>query len=120
MRSLLIAFITILSFNVWAAGNGEVRQQRTEQQAWHEASGQWLSLDEFWARYANSRDGKNWPSSAIYPEYDDVNEGDTFLVQLKGSTCLMEFFHSRWRLANDVRRWDPAFNAYGACPFVFD
>lgn len=31
----------------------------------------------------------------------------------------MEFFHNRWRRANDVRRWDPLFNEHGGCPDVF-
>jgi len=32
----------------------------------------------------------------------------------------MEFIHERWRRANDVRRWDDAFNDYAGCPHVFD
>jgi hypothetical protein len=32
----------------------------------------------------------------------------------------MALFHSRWRRANDVRRWDPKFNDYAGCPEVFE
>jgi len=108
-----------------AAANGEVRQSiELGMQAWHEQSQQWLSLEGFWDNYANNQTSvhkkKYWPASANYPKYEALNEGDTFLVQLKDSSCLMQFHHSRWRRANDVRRWDDAFNAYGACPFVFE
>lgn len=119
--ALISATALLTSFQSVAAANGEVRQS-TEQgmQAWHEQSQQWLTLEAFWDNYANQRPQKNWPSAATYPKYEDLNEGDTFLVQLRESSCLMEFYHSRWRRANDVRRWDDAFNAYGACPFVFE
>lgn len=125
MRSIIVAMALLISSQSWAVSHGEVRQSvELGMQAWHEQSQQWLSLENFWDDYTNNRAKnsplKNWPTSASYPKYEDVNEGDTFLVQLKDSTCLMQFHHSRWRRANDVRRWDDAFNAYGACPFVFE
>ena len=129
MRSLLTTIITLsistaallVSIQSAAATNGEVRQSvGLGMQAWHSQSEQWLTLEAFWDDYANKHQHKHWPSSVTYPKYEELNEGDTFLVQLKDSSCLMEFYHSRWRRANDVRRWDNAFNAYGACPFVFE
>ena len=42
------------------------------------------------------------------------------MVELAQGPCLMEFFHSRWRRANDVRRWDESHNEFGGCPYVFD
>lgn len=121
MRSIIVAIALLVSFQSWAVDNGEVRQSvESGMQAWHEQSQTWLSLEGFWNAYTKSRPQKNWAASVDYPKYEDIKEGDTFLVQLKGSTCLMQFYHSRWRRANDVRRWDDAFNAHGACPFVFE
>lgn len=77
-------------------------------------------IETFWADYANSKGGLTWGKSSQYPEYSQVKEGDTFLVELQQGNCLMEFFHNRWRRANDVRRWHPSVNEYGGCPYVFD
>ena len=121
MRALIVAVALLLSFQSLAVDSGEVRQSvDSGMQAWHEQSQKWLSIEMFWDVYAKGRNQKNWPTSVDYPKYEDIKEGDTFLIQLKDSSCLMEFYHSRWRRANDVRRWDDAFNAHGACPFVFE
>lgn len=121
MRLTIATIALLLSFQSWSAENGEVRQSvEFGMQAWHEGDQKWLTLEQFWDNYAQGRTQKYWSTSATYPKYEELKEGDTFLVQLKDSTCLMEFYHSRWRRANDVRRWDDAFNAYGACPFVFE
>jgi hypothetical protein len=32
----------------------------------------------------------------------------------------MQFFHQRWRRANDVQRWNDRFNDYAGCAHVFD
>ncbi len=77
-------------------------------------------IETFWLKYAESKGGLTWGQSTIYPEYNQVNEGDTFMVELDQGLCLMEFFHNRWRRANDVRRWDDSHNAHGGCPFVFN
>lgn len=79
-----------------------------------------MDIETFWLDYANSKGGLTWGTSTVYPDYEKVKEGDTLLIQLEPGPCLMEFFHSRWRRANDVRRWDDSINAYGGCPFVFD
>ena len=77
-------------------------------------------VEKLWRSYAATVEGFNWGSRSTYPEYDKVKEGDILLIQLKQGNCLMEFFHSRWRRANDVRRWHESINNYGACPHVFD
>lgn len=77
-------------------------------------------IESFWLKYTNLKGGLTWGSTSQYPDYDKVKEGDTLLIQLDQGPCLMEFFHSRWRRANDVRRWGEPINAYGGCPHVFD
>ena len=79
-----------------------------------------VDIETFWQQYADANGGLTWGKSTTYPEYEKVREGDTLLIQLAQGPCLMEFFHSRWRRANDVRRWDPSVNEYGGCPYVFD
>lgn len=88
--------------------------------AWDVANGEWLTPLEFWQNFAGRARGREWPSSSDYPPYDSVNEHDTFLVQTADGPCLMYFFHTRWRRANDVWRWGDAFNRYGGCSTVFD
>ncbi|ACA84990.1 hypothetical protein [Shewanella woodyi] len=102
------------------ATNGQVKLIAGQERAWQASQAQWLSLDAFWQYWADSRGGITWGSSRDYPPYDQVKEQDTLLIQLDSGTCMMEFWHSRWRRANDVRRWDDAFNHYSACPYVFD
>ncbi|MEZ9820148.1 hypothetical protein AB4238_05940 [Shewanella sp. 10N.286.45.A1] len=100
--------------------DGEIAMLNGQAIAWDAENEQWLSIDDFWQHWADSRGGITWGHSKDYPPYDQVKEQDTFLVELDGGTCLMEFWHSRWRRANDVRRWDDSFNDYSACPHVFD
>ena len=77
-------------------------------------------IEAFWLEYANANGGITWGRSAEYPEYEKVQEGDTFMVEVAQGPCLMEFFHNRWRRANDVRRWHQSINEFGGCPYVFD
>lgn len=79
-----------------------------------------VDTEAFWLSYAESKGGLTWGRGTEYPEYEKVKEGDTLLIEVKQGPCLMEFFHSRWRRANDVRRWDESVNNYGGCPHVFD
>ncbi len=89
-------------------------------QVWHSTKNTWITPEQFWLDFANSRGGLTWPQSREYPPFSVVNEHDTFMVELDSGICLMEFFHSRWRRANDVRRWDDKFNSYSGCEKVFD
>ena len=81
-------------------------------------------MTTIWSGTTNSNSGchlsRFWGAKEVYPEYDKVQENDTLLIQTESGPCLMEFFHQRWRRANDVRRWDKAFNEYGGCSTVFD
>lgn len=100
--------------------NGQMRSlDDGSAQAWHQPSQSWVSPQEFWRRYAEGRGGLTFGPSRDYPPYAEVKETDTFLVELDGGTCLMMFWHTRWRRANDVRRWDDGFNQVGSCPDVF-
>lgn len=83
-------------------------------------AGQWRAPEAFWLAWAERRGGLTHGRGAVYPPYATVREFDTFLVEVGGETCLMEFFHTRWRRANDVRRWNAEFNRFGACGRVFD
>ncbi|PKH56705.1 hypothetical protein CXF83_06345 [Shewanella sp. Choline-02u-19] len=100
--------------------HGQVDMIDGQAMAWEQTSQQWLTIEVFWQNWVNTRGGLTWKSSEQYPSYEQVKEQDTFLVELNGGTCMMEFWHGRWRRANDVRRWDDAFNDYSACPRVFD
>ena len=91
-----------------------------ELMAWSTVSGRWMTPVEFWREWASNRGGLRWGQGRDYPPYNNVEERDLFLVELDSGLCLMEFWHSRWRRAQDVRRWSPEFNKYGGCPNVFD
>ena len=88
--------------------------------AWDAGRSEWVSPEAFWTSFAERGRGREWPSGAEYPPYASVNEHDTFLVTTASGPCLMYFFHTRWRRANDVWRWGDEFNRYGGCPTVFD
>ncbi len=89
-------------------------------EAWDSRNTEWVNLETFWIRYTNRRGGLAWGRRTDYPPYEQVNELDTMIIEADSGPCLMEFFHTRWRRANDVRRWDAAFNEYAGCPNVFD
>lgn len=89
-------------------------------QAWDDTAKKWVTLEQFWLNFAKREGGLTWERSTTYPEYDKVKEFDTFMVETSKGPCLMQFFHSRWRRANDVQRWDDTFNEYKGCPYVFD
>ena len=97
-----------------------IKQANGESLAWNAETNQWINFEQFWQQFSASNNAKHWGKSNQYPEYAKVQEFDTFLVALPQGVCLMQFFHTRWRRANDVQRWADEFNAYGACPYVFD
>ncbi len=100
--------------------DGEIKTVNNELLAWNKPYENWLAIESFWHAYAARSGGITWGASETYPPYNEVKEFDTLLVELEEGKCLMEFFHSRWRRANDVRRWDEKHNQYGGCPYVFD
>ncbi|MGI9290351.1 MAG: hypothetical protein ACR2QG_03630 [Gammaproteobacteria bacterium] len=122
-RNFIVLLLLFGSLNISAQDiqDGQVkRDPGGELVAWDAEKEQWLDIESFWLSYAGRRGGLTWGRNQNYPQYDQVQEFDIFLVELSQGTCLMEFFHTRWRRANDVRRWDDAFNQYGGCPYVFD
>ncbi len=88
--------------------------------AWNAQTDEWQTPVAFWRSIQARGRGKNWGEGQRYPTYRDVSEHDSFLVHTVNGPCLMYFFHTRWRRANDVWRWGDEFNRYGGCPTVFD
>lgn len=103
-----------------AQEHGQVREHTSAPpQVWDADLRQWTELEAFWSRFAKAHTGRYWGRSRNYPEYEQVKEFDTFMVEVEQGPCLMEFFHQRWRRANDVRRWDDQMNEVLGCPHVF-
>ena len=123
MKILMVLFLYLLTTTVQAQefkhGNVDESAQG-KLQVWNSKKSKWTGIEPFWMSFAKSNQAKFWGLTDIYPNYDDVKEFDTVLIQLEEGQCLMQFFHSRWRRANDVQRWDDAFNEYSGCAFVFD
>ncbi|MCV6612495.1 MAG: hypothetical protein OIF55_17165 [Amphritea sp.] len=115
---LLLSFSALLP--VHAEEHGEMRVSGQNTEIWDQTLMQWIGVERFWLNYAESKGGLTWGRGSEYPEYSQVREFDLFLVELEQGNCLMEFFHNRWRRANDVRRWNDQLNHYGGCPHVFD
>lgn len=123
MKIPVLLFLYLLMIPVQAEeyAHGFVSKSSDEKLlAWNVNKNDWNSIELFWTNFAKSNGAKYWGQSNKYPNYSDVDEFDTFLVELTQGTCLMQFFHSRWRRANDVQRWHDEFNAYSGCPYVFD
>ncbi|MFT5141203.1 MAG: hypothetical protein ACI9CB_002875 [Rhodothermales bacterium] len=122
MRIKILILLTLMFSSAYGQTpeHGTVIKSETASwKVWDSSIKDWSDIDSFWSRYTESKGGLTWKRSDTYPKYDDVKEFDTLLIETKQGTCLMEFYHSRWRRANDVRRWDKAFNEYSGCPYVF-
>lgn len=117
---LLLFLLCVDSFAQGTPRNGKVMTLGGSQKAWHMRSQRWLGLEDFWRAYAEDNGGLTWGRRDSYPPYEQVKEFDTMIIQTPDGICLMEFFHERWRRANDVRRWDRAFNSHSGCGTVFD
>lgn len=117
---VLFSLNSAVNAEVMGKRDGELRTSAAGQLlAWDDVGQKWLEPVEFWRAFAR-RDGvKSWGQSREYPPYEQVNELDVFMVELESGVCLMQFFHRRWRMANDVRRWSPGFNSLHGCPDVF-
>ena len=121
----LFTFTLMLSTTAFAEkpvdpANGQLYRGEGEVKAWSESAGQWLSVEGFWLAFADTNDGRFWGRAADYPPYNELNERDALLVELEQGSCLMYFWHGRWRRAQDVWRWDDAFNDQLGCPYVFN
>ena len=121
-RSLVMALFWLIAPSLQAqeTSNGTLKLVKESWQAWSADSGEWVSPEEFWTRYAEQNGGLTWGTRTDYPPYAEVDELDKMIIVLDSGPCLMEFFHQRWRRAQDVRRWDPQFNELLGCPNVFD
>ncbi len=116
---LLCSFI--LTAQAQEYEHGEIKQSTSgDIQVWNANSTQWSDAETFWLNFEKTNEGNSWGRSTKYPNYDDVNEFDTIIIELEQGACLMQFYHARWRRANDVQRWNDNFNEYGSCPYVFD
>lgn len=121
MRILVIFIFCLFITNIQAQEHGFVDVSDSGKlQVWNDANNEWNSIELFWQHFSKTNKAKAWGSTNEYPNFDDVNEFDTLIIKLKEGACLMQFYHSRWRRANDVQRWDDAFNEYGGCPYVFN
>lgn len=119
---LLLFFCAIASAQQYPVGpsDGQIHALKDGSlEAWDAVGEQWLDPVSFWLAYAGRRGGLTWGRGQDYPTYADVSEFDTFMIEVDSGPCLMQFFHTRWRRAQDVRRWDERFNTYGGCPDVF-
>lgn len=116
----LSSLLLLLTNSLYAEEHGEVSLINNQEVAWDKDSKTWLSMEAFWRNYANKSDGFIWKDSRTFPQYSKVKEFDLFMAINDEGICLMEFFHTRWRRANDVRRWDDKFNEYGACSTIFN
>ncbi len=101
------------------ASDGQIRGA-DQIEVWNKALKEWVTPMKFWTTFAVMNGGLTWGVRQDYPEYDKVKERDLLIIELESGSCLMEFFHRRWRRANDVRRWDTRFNDVSGCPDVFD
>ncbi len=118
--TLLLCFL-ITDIQAEEHENGFVSKSASGKlQVWNADNTEWNDIELFWQNFAKTNEAKSWGTNDSYPNYDDVNEFDTLVIELKQGTCLMQFYHSRWRRANDVQRWNDAFNEYGGCPYVFE
>lgn len=121
LRAMLFLACLLTALTTAAMEHGTVKVDELNNfQIWNDSLEQWTDVESFWLRYADSNGGLTWGRSSEYPEYSKVKEHDTLIIELKQGPCLMEFFHKRWRRANDVRRWDKQLSDYGGCSHVFD
>ena len=123
MKTLFILMLFFINTNAHAVApeHGFVNKSDSGTlQAWNADKNEWTDIDSFWNNFAKTNKAKSWGITDTYPNYGEVKEFDTLVIELKQGTCLMQFYHARWRRANDVQRWHDAFNEYSACPYVFD
>lgn len=98
--------------------HGHMRHFDNRLIVWDSQVKKWVSPSRFWSNYTRRTRAKYWGRMKFYPPYRRVKEHDLVLIETARGTCLMEFYHRRWRRANDVWRWDKGFNQYGGCSNV--
>lgn len=85
---------------------------------WDEAAQVWLQPDLFWTQHIERSKATYWGRASAYPPYETVHEHDLIWIETAAGDCLMEFYHRRWRRANDVWRWDKRYSQYRGCATV--
>ena len=123
----MVLFLGLMSSSVSAlqdsqeTPDGQIFQNVDETMiVWDASKKKWMKIEDFWKSFSLRNGGKDWGEGRQFPNYSEVNEADTFVYVTDKGKCLMEFFHERWRRAQDVERWDERFNQYSGCPYVFD
>jgi len=98
--------------------HGQARQHNKSFVVWDARVKRWVSPGRFWGNYSRRKGSRYWGRTRFYPSYSKVREHDLVTIVTKQGSCLMEFYHHRWRRANDVWRWNRRFNNYGGCRSV--
>ena len=119
-RLALVGVLVFVVGSAQAEEHGRLNFEADKPRVWSDEHAGLVDYEKFWSEFVSANDGKYWGKRSTYPEYSVVREGDTLLIQIEEDTCLMYFFHQRWRRAQDVWRWDERFNQIAACPIVFD
>ncbi len=98
--------------------HGQARQHDNGFVVWDNRANSWVSPRRFWANYARRKGSRYWGQSKFYPPYANTRAHDLVTITTSDGACLMEFYHGRWRRANDVWRWNRRFNNYAGCASV--
>ena len=123
MKILVLLVLCLSSISCFAQNpiNGDLKENNEGSLViWSNNANAWQDIESFWVNFSSQNGDLTWGKTDQYPEYSKVKENDTLLIQSNKGVCLMEFYHQRWRRANDVRRWNDKLNNYSGCPYVFD
>ncbi|SET11817.1 hypothetical protein [Thalassotalea agarivorans] len=101
--------------------HGDIRNgHKPTMEIYYGPSQQWMQVEDFWRTFAQDNYGGYKYTGPLYPPYEQAQEFDLLLLEIPYGACLMQFYHERWRRANDVWRWNEKLNEYGGCAHVFD
>ncbi len=98
--------------------NGQTRLHNDGFIVWDTQADSWVKPEQFWANYASRKGSRNWGTATTYPPRAKTQPHDVVTIVTPEGVCLMEFYHSRWRRANDVWRWSQRFSNYAGCANV--
>jgi hypothetical protein len=118
--ALALLWIGTASAQSKSPSDGAARERAGVLEVFDAQTQRWGTPEQFWLSFAARNGGLTFGRGRDYPPYAQVKEFDTFLVETTHGPCLMQFFHQRWRRANDVQRWNDRFNDYAGCAHVFD
>ena len=128
MKVILINVLIVLALSFCVsdadAQRGGFRHGQTHQSerhgfvVWDNRVKRWVSPRRFWNNYAKRKGDRYWGQRRFYPSSRFVKEHDLITINTSNGSCLMEYYHGRWRRANDVWRWNRRFNQYSGCSNV--